>query len=168
MHPPTTLRRKRKDIFYNQLQQLLQARKEKYITLPMGDMNAKLGNHNSGYQLVMGKHGCIGCMNKNGERFADICADYNLVIAGTVFPHKPIHKAAWMSPDRATENQIDHIYLNRHSLSQMSAWRERQTLGQTTMYNEQLITHQSPSKKENRMKWENLKVKLSVACLLWK
>ena len=46
----------------------------------MGDMNAKVGNDNSGYQLVMGKHG-IGCMNENGERFADTCADYNLVIA---------------------------------------------------------------------------------------
>ena len=90
--PTNNTEEETKDIFYNQLQQLLQARKEKDITILMGDMNAKVGNDNSGYQLVMGKHG-IGCMNENGERFADTCADYNLVIGGTVFPHKPIHKA---------------------------------------------------------------------------
>lgn len=92
-------------MFYNQLQQLLQARKEKDITILMGDMNAKVGNNNSGYQLVMGKHG-IGCMNENGER------DLQTPVL-TVFPHKPIHKATWMSPDQTTENQIDHICINR-------------------------------------------------------
>lgn len=101
---------KLKNNFYNQLQHLLQARKEKDILL-MGDMNAKVGNNNSGYELVMGKQG-IGSMNENGERFADICADNNLVIGGTVFPHKFIHKATWISPDHTTENQIDHICMN--------------------------------------------------------
>lgn len=44
---------------------------------------------NSGFELAMGKQG-LGIMNGNGERFADMCADYNLVIGGTIFPHKPI------------------------------------------------------------------------------
>ncbi|KAJ8365093.1 hypothetical protein SKAU_G00139240 [Synaphobranchus kaupii] len=101
-----------KDNFYNQLQQILQARKGKDIIVLMGDMNAKVGTNNSGYKLVMGKQG-IGSMNENGEIFADVCADYNLVIGGTLFPHKPIHKAAWISPDHTTENQIDHICINR-------------------------------------------------------
>lgn len=107
-----------KDNFYNQLQHLLQARKERDILLLMGDMNAKVGNNNSGYELVMGKQG-LGTMNENGERFADTCADYNLVIGGSVFPHKSIHKTTWISPDHTTENQIDHICINRkfrHSL----------------------------------------------------
>lgn len=54
----------------------------------------------------------LGIMNKNGVRFADVCADYNLVIGGTVLPHKPIHKATWISPDHNTENQIDHNCIN--------------------------------------------------------
>lgn len=45
----------------------------------MGDMNAKVGNNNSVYELVMGKQG-IGSMNENGQRLADICVDNNLVI----------------------------------------------------------------------------------------
>ena len=55
----------------------------------MGNMNVKVGTNNSGYEVIMGKQG-IGSMNENCERFADVCADYNLVVGGTVFPHKQI------------------------------------------------------------------------------
>ena len=48
-------------------------------------------------------------MNENGERFADACVLNNMAIGGSVFPHKKIHKAAWVSPDLITENQMDHI-----------------------------------------------------------
>lgn len=56
----------------------------------------------------MGKHG-VGKMNENGEMFAETCVNNNLVIGGSVFPHKTIHKTTWVSPDHVTENQIDHI-----------------------------------------------------------
>ena len=36
-----------------------------------------------------------------------------LVIGGSVFPHKRIHKATWRFPDHRRENQIDHICINR-------------------------------------------------------
>ena len=60
----------------------------------------------------MGTHG-LGQMNENGERFADMCALNQLVIGGSIFPHKRIHKATWRSPDHVTENQIDHICINQ-------------------------------------------------------
>lgn len=44
-------------------------------------------------------------MNENGEQFANVCALNNMVIGGSVFPHK----ATWVSPDLKTENQIDHV-----------------------------------------------------------
>jgi hypothetical protein len=61
---------------------------EKDITILLGDMYAKVGNENTGYEQVMGKHG-LGTMNEN--LFAIFCANYNLVTGGTIFPHKKCH-----------------------------------------------------------------------------
>ena len=74
----------------------------------MGDFNAKIGSNNRAYEEVMGTHG-IGDMNENGEMFADLCSFNRLIIGRSVFPHRRIHKATWVSPDHRTENQIDHI-----------------------------------------------------------
>ena len=59
----------------------------------------------------MGTHG-LGQMNENGERFADLCALNQLVIGGSIFPHKRIHKATWISPNHVTKNQINHICIS--------------------------------------------------------
>nr|KAG5700998.1 hypothetical protein BaRGS_022709 [Batillaria attramentaria] len=82
------------------------------MTILMGDFNAKIGSDNTGYENTMGTLG-LGQMNENGERFADFCALNQLVIGGSIFPHKRIHKATWRSPDHVTENQIDHICISR-------------------------------------------------------
>ena len=78
------------------------------MSIVLGDMNAKVGEDNSGREENMGKHG-VGPMNENGELFADFCVLNNLVIGGSIFPHKKHHKSTWMSPDGRTENQIDHL-----------------------------------------------------------
>ncbi|VDP39405.1 unnamed protein product [Schistosoma margrebowiei] len=55
----------------------------------------------------------MGERNEARERFANLCAFNKLVIGGTIFPHTRIHKATWISPDHTTENQIDHICINK-------------------------------------------------------
>ncbi|PVD31107.1 hypothetical protein C0Q70_10385 [Pomacea canaliculata] len=60
---------------------------------------------------TIGKHGMCNC-NENGE-LTDFCLFNDLVAGGTVFPHKTIHKTTWTLPDGHTENQIDHIIINR-------------------------------------------------------
>ncbi len=97
-----------KDEFYNRLMTIIQNRPRRNILILMGDFNAKIGSDNRGYEECMGQQG-LGEMNENGERFADLCATNNLVIGGSLFHHKRIHKATWVSPDLSTENQIDHI-----------------------------------------------------------
>ena len=57
----------------------------------------------------MGKHG-IGQRNDNGERMCDM---NELMINGTLLPHKTIKKATWTSPDGVNRNQIDHILISR-------------------------------------------------------
>ena len=101
-----------KDQFYSRLQKILEAFSEKDVTVVMGDFNAKIGGDNTGYQEIMGIH-ALGTLNENGERFADLCALNSLVIGGSLFPHKRIHKNTWRSPDNKTENQIDHICISK-------------------------------------------------------
>lgn len=77
-----------------------------------GDMNAKFVYEYKDYERVVGKHG-LGLRKENGERLCEICDMYELVITGALFPHKTIHKATWVSPDRRTRKQIDHILINK-------------------------------------------------------
>ena len=101
-----------KEEFYHRLLSIIQARPRRNIIITMGDFNAKIGRDNRGYEEVMGQQG-LGEMNENGERFANLCAISNLVIGGSFFHHKRIHKATWVSPDLATENQIDHVCIGK-------------------------------------------------------
>ena len=101
-----------KEQFYARLSAVLDQRPRRNMVIVMGDLNAKVGDDNEGYETVMGKEG-LGDMNDNGERFADFCDLQDLVIGGSVFPHKRIHKATWRHPNGINENQIDHIAYSR-------------------------------------------------------
>ena len=96
-----------KDCFYNQLQSTVE---NLSVNILMGDMNAKVGEE------VMGIHG-IGQVNDNGKRFKGLCGFNQLVIGGTIFPHKTVHKASWVSLDGRTENQIDHFTISKKFLA---------------------------------------------------
>ena len=110
--PTNDSEEEKKDDFYQQLQAELDKTGNKNMTLLMGDFNAKIGTDNTGYETIMGTQG-LGAMNENGGRFADMCAINQMVIGGSIFTHKRIHKATWRSPDHVTENQIDHICISQ-------------------------------------------------------
>ena len=78
------------EAFYGLLEATLHHVKQSDIVILLGDLNAKIGDDNWGY--VMGRHG-LGTRNENGEMFTDLRVNYNLVIGGSLFPHKDIHKA---------------------------------------------------------------------------
>ena len=101
-----------KDDFYQQVQAAIDKTPKRDMKILMGDLNAKVGADNTNSELIMGRHG-TGAMNENGELFIDLCTFNDLVIGGTLFPHKTIHKTTWVSPDGKTENQIDHITIGR-------------------------------------------------------
>ena len=64
---------------------------ERNVTTRMGNFNAKIRSKQIGYEVVMEQHG-LEVMNDNGERLAALCAINNLVLGGSVFPHRRIHK----------------------------------------------------------------------------
>ena len=101
--PTNNAEEEKKDDFYQQLQAVLDRRGAKDITILMRDFNAKIGKDNMGCDNIMRTHG-LGQMNENGERFADLCALNQLVIGGSIFPHKRIHKVTWIFPNHVTEN----------------------------------------------------------------
>jgi len=124
--PTNEAEEENKDEFYNQLTGVFNNNFcHKDITLIIGDLNAKVGNTNNGVEQAMGTH-APGERNENGERFVNFCMSHNLVIGGTLFPHKDIHKATWISPNGQVKNQIDHICINgkfRRSLLDVRAFR---------------------------------------------
>ena len=93
------------------LQDVLDNRNKHDLLIFTGEMNTKVGEENWDYDEVMGKHG-LGQRNENGERLSEFCDMNELVITGTLFPPKNIHKATWVSPNRITRNQIDHVLIN--------------------------------------------------------
>jgi len=96
------------------------------MKIVMGDLNAKVGSDNTNHDRAMGKEGC-GSMNNNGERLLELCMTYDLVVGGTLFPHREIHKLTWCSPNGRDKNQIDHLVINetwKRSLQDVRVRRE--------------------------------------------
>ncbi|XP_063435995.1 craniofacial development protein 2-like [Mytilus trossulus] len=114
-----------KRTFYEKLQSITCKTPRHDILIVLGDMNAKVGNDNLDRERFMGKHG-LGTINENGELLVDFCEDNDLVIGGTLFPHKNIHKITWNSPNGRDKNQIDHMMINgrwKNSLYDVRAMR---------------------------------------------
>ncbi|KAI8115525.1 Craniofacial development protein 2 [Lucilia cuprina] len=110
-----------KDEFYEKLTSSIQKLPNRDILVLTGDFNAKISSDNLGLTRIMGKHG-IGIRNDNGERFIELCQTFDLVIGGTLFPQKNIHKYTWTSPSDNTKNQIDHIWRELISTATTSLW----------------------------------------------
>ena len=96
-----------KDEFYEQLEEEIRTTPRHDVLMVMGDLNARVGEDNTGKERAMGTQG-FGCANNNGERLSDLCVESRLVIGGTLFMHRDIHKTTWRSPDQRTVSQIDH------------------------------------------------------------
>uniref|UniRef100_A0A8D0A351 Endonuclease/exonuclease/phosphatase domain-containing protein n=1 Tax=Sander lucioperca TaxID=283035 RepID=A0A8D0A351_SANLU len=110
--PTNTAVYEEKETFYQQLQAVFQKTPKRDIKIVMGDMNAKIGKDNNDWRGTMGTEG-LGQINENGLLFASCCAFNELVIGGSLFTYKQTHKATWISPDHLTENQIDHLAIDR-------------------------------------------------------
>jgi len=113
-----------KEEFYQQLSETITTLRKRNAIIVMGEINAKFGPNNEGLEHAMGRHE-IGNMNVNGKLFSELCASHDLIIGGTVFPHKTYHKVSWVSPDNITENEIHHIAISRRFRRSLLVVRNR-------------------------------------------
>ena len=121
--PTETTIDEEKDEFYEQLTTALMNCPKTDIIVLVGDFNAQVETRKTN---CFGVHGIGKTTNNNGQRLMNLCGEFNLVIGGTLFPHKRIHKYTWTSPDRKTTTQIDHICISRKwrsSLQDVRTWR---------------------------------------------
>ena len=94
------------ELFYQDLQDLLELTPKKDVVFIIGDWNAKVGSPET--PGVTGKFG-LGVRNEAGQRLIEFCHENALVIANTIFKqHKGI-LYTWTSQDCQHRNQIDYI-----------------------------------------------------------
>jgi hypothetical protein len=78
----------------------------------LGDFNAKVGRENV-FKPTIGNKRLCEIVNDNGVRVVNIATSKNLVVKSTMFLHHRIPKYTWTSPEGNTDNQTDHILINR-------------------------------------------------------
>jgi len=83
-----------------------------HMKILLGDFNAKVGTENI-FKPIIGQESVHEDSNDNGVRITNFATSKNLVVKSTMFPHRNIHKYTWTSPDGKTNNQIDHVLIDR-------------------------------------------------------
>ncbi len=101
-----------KDDFYDLLQQVLDSAPAHDLKIVMGDFNAQIGTDNRGWESIMGKQ-ATGDLTDNGLRLLSFSSGSELMVGGSIFQHKDIHKRTWRSPNGNTTNQIDHVCISK-------------------------------------------------------
>ena len=84
------------ELFYEDLQDLLELTPKKDVLLIIGDWNAKVGSQET--PGVTGKFG-LGMRNEAGQRLIEFCQENALVIANTLFQQHKRRLYTWTSPD---------------------------------------------------------------------
>ena len=98
------------NLFYEDLQELLELTPKKDVLFIIGDRNAKVGSQE--IPGVTGKFG-LGVQNEAGQRLIEFCQENALAIENTLFQQHKRRLYTWTSPDGQYQNQIDYILCSR-------------------------------------------------------
>lgn len=78
----------------------------------MGDLNGRIGNHNTGIKEYLGKG--EPTKSNNGDRIIEICIENELVIANMNFKHKDNHKYVSVEENRNEKSIVDYFLISKH------------------------------------------------------
>ena len=110
------------ELFYEDLQDLLELTLPKDVFFIIGDWNTKAGSQET--PRVTGKFG-LGIRNEPGQRLIEFCQENALVIATTLFPQCKRRLYIWTSPDGQHRNQIDYILCSQRRRSSIQSAKTR-------------------------------------------
>ena len=115
------------DAWYDELNEVMAKIPRHDLLLVLGDWNAKIGKGNdvAAFRDSAGNHSLHDTCSDNGLRLLSWATQHGLVVGGTIFPHREIHKGTWLSPDTRTVNQIDHILIRRRFRTSLLDVRNR-------------------------------------------
>ncbi|XP_054085589.1 craniofacial development protein 2-like [Zeugodacus cucurbitae] len=105
-----------KDTFYERRERTYERCRRHDVKIVLGDFNARVGKEGV-FGTTVGKFSLHDETSPNGLRLIDFAGARNMVICSTRFQHKKIHQATWLSPDRITRNQIDHVVIDGRHVS---------------------------------------------------
>jgi endonuclease/exonuclease/phosphatase family metal-dependent hydrolase len=100
-----------KDSFYEELERIFDKFPKYHMKILLGDFNAKVGRED--ILKPIWNESLHEISNGNGVRVVNFATSKNLIVRSMMFPHSNIHKHTWTSPDGKTNNQIDHIMIDR-------------------------------------------------------
>ena len=104
-----------KETFYDTSENTLEECPQSDMKLLIGDFNVKTVKKINDIKTNLLEQSLQQVTRENGEFLINFASANDLRISGTMFQQKNIHKARWMSPNRKTCNQIDHILIDlRH------------------------------------------------------
>jgi hypothetical protein len=101
-----------KDSFYEELERIFEKFPKYHMTILLRDLNAKVGREDI-LKPTIGNESLHEISNDNGVGVVNFATSKTLTVKTTMFPHRNIHKHTWTSPDGKTNNQIDHIPIDR-------------------------------------------------------
>ena len=94
--PTTNAKEAEAELFYEDLQDLLEITPKRDVLFIIGDWNTKVGSQE--IPGVTGKFG-LGIQNEAGQRLTEFCKHNALVIANTLFQQHKRRLYTWTSPD---------------------------------------------------------------------
>ena len=100
-----------REIFYSDLQMVIDNVKTNQEVMIIGDLNAKVGKNAEINCGAIGREG-ESELTANGELLLDLCIRNNLKIANTFFKHKDIHKWTRVAESRNEKSIIDYIIVS--------------------------------------------------------
>ena len=120
------------ELFYDELDALIQTVSARDLLVIAGDFKAKTGSAYKNNKTVMGRFG-KGQLNDNGIELIDFCSRNELVLTNTVFQHKINHRTTWQSPAtpnrkakdgnsrrNPVRNQIDYVIVRKCDMNKVS------------------------------------------------